>query len=139
MLRNRVTHYFRTGPTRPGEEDPIPSTLTTSPATHTVTALPAGPCPAWCTDSQHEDGSPHIGGMFTVDLSLDGPLVTVGGELLDGPGWLDICLRQDGDSPVVSMAHNTWELPDLTVAEAEALAKALLQLAQRAKTVAVAA
>jgi hypothetical protein len=77
--------------------------------------------------------------MFTVDLSLDEPLVSVGGELLDGPGWLDICLRQSGVSPVVSMAHNTWELPDLSLEEAEALAGALLQLAQRAKVVGVAA
>lgn len=117
----------------------MPSTLTTSPATHTVTALPAGTCPAWCTDSQHEDGGPHIGGMLTVDLSLDEPLISVGGELLDGPGWLDICLRQDGDSPVVSIAHNTWELPDMTVAEAETLGRAILQLAQQAKAVPVAA
>jgi hypothetical protein len=117
----------------------MPTTLTTSPAIHTLTASPAGTCPAWCTDGQHEDGSPHIGGMCTVDLSLDELLVTVGGELLDGSGWLDICLRQDGDSPVISMAHNTWELPDMTVAEAEALAKTLLQVAQQAKAVPVAA
>jgi hypothetical protein len=113
----------------------MPQTMTSSPATQGIfQTLRAVGCPAWCTDGQHGDGSPHFGGMVNVELSLDEPLVSVSGEPLNGTGWLDACLmqQQDGDSPVISMTHNTWELPDMTIAEAEQLAYGILQLVQRA-------
>lgn len=113
---------------------------TTTPATNGLfQAIRQTGCPAWCTDGQHGDGSPHFGGMVSVELSLDEPLVSLGGERLDGTGWMDACLMQDGDSPVVSLTHNTWDLPDMTIAEAEQLAHGLLQLVQRANRVTAAA
>lgn len=114
------------------------STATQLPTATTLPA-PAAPCPAWCTDGQHGDGQPCFGGMVTVDLTLSEPLVSAAGDALDGPGWMDICLWQSGDTPVIGLAGHNEEIADLTLAEAEALAHGLLQLVQRAKAVAPAA
>ena len=121
------------------------ATMTLTP-TSTHTQAPTTPaCPAWCTESAHFDGSPHFGGMFDIDLSLGDPalVITMDGTATVGDFvTVDLFQAADADSPAVGLSYGPaaeladMELPNLTVDEAESLARALLELVRRARTAA---
>jgi hypothetical protein len=106
--------------------------MTLSPATITA-------CPAWCgIDHADDDSEFHIAdeAYFEMELSLAERGYVPG----DGPisDYLTIHLLQPGDSatPVISGVASTLsdlELPNMTLAEAEALGVALLELVRQAR------
>jgi hypothetical protein len=106
--------------------------MTISPATTSSN----GTCPAWCDSDLHDyDGTPHNGGGFDIQLSLAEPLeVPIDGVAPVGD-WLSVALWQyaDAESPVIDLSIHNEALSDLTIAEAEVLGNALLELARQAK------
>ena len=115
--------------------------MTLTPAT-THTQTPAS-CPAWCTETAHIDESPHFGGMFDIDFSLSEPTIVA---TMDGTAVirdsLTVALFQEPDAgtPVIGMSYDPasddTELPDMTLDEAEALGRALLELVRRGRAAA---
>ena len=117
----------------------MPQLLAPAPAatTFSSTGTTTDVCPAWCHSGPHQDGTEHFGGMFDLDLSLAEPgYVTSGGTTTSVSDFLTVALwqRDAHDAPVIGMAAglDDREMPDLTIAEAERLAHALLALVRRA-------
>jgi hypothetical protein len=115
-------------------------TMTLNPTTNTPASTA---CPTWCTDTAHFDESPHFGGMFDIDLSLSDPTIVA---TMDGTAvirdFLTVALFQgaDEDTPVIGLSYDPAcddnELPDMTLDEAESLARALLELVRRGRAAA---
>ena len=100
-----------------------------------------GTCPAWCESGPHADGSPHFGGVFALDLALAEPGQVTGTDgTTEVSDFLDIALWQKPGQPEpvlgVSCSFGELELPDMTLAEAETLARALISLVGRARAAA---
>jgi hypothetical protein len=113
------------------------STMTITPAATTSTHQ--GTCPAWCDSGLHDTAdSPHFGGNFSIDLSLAEPVEVPVDGVAPMSDWLTAALWQyaAADSPIVDLSIHDEVLSDMTLAEAEKLGNALLDLVRTARAAA---
>ena len=94
-------------------------------------------CSTWSESGPHADGSPHFGGVFALDLALAEPGQVTGTDgITEVSEFLDIRLWQKPGQPEpvigVRCSFGERELPDMTLAEAETLALAVISLVGRA-------
>src|ERR1022692_2222790 len=94
------------------------------------------PCPPWCT-GEHGGDDTHSGHITEISLSLAEPCETASGMRPDFIGVRLWHQKAEMSRPAVGVQHGDDYLPDMTPAEAVALAAALVQAAWRAEPGAV--